>query len=48
MPARAAWISGCRIGVRPTWGIYRSLGDTSGALRDCFPLLDNMRAYQKQ
>jgi chitin-binding protein len=34
--------------VRPKWGIYRSLGDTSGALRDCFLLLDNMRAYQKQ
>jgi hypothetical protein len=34
--------------VRPKWGIYRSLGDKSGALRDCFLLLDNMRAYRKQ
>jgi hypothetical protein len=34
--------------VRPKWGIYRSLGDKSGSLRDCFLLLDNMRAYRKQ
>jgi chitin-binding protein len=34
--------------VRPKWGIYRSLGDTSGALRDCYLLLGNMRAHRKQ
>ena len=34
--------------VRPKWGIYRSLGDKSGSLRDCFLLLDNMRAYKRQ
>lgn len=32
--------------VRPKWGIYRSLGDTSGSLRDCYLLLSNMRGYQ--
>jgi len=32
--------------VRPKWGIYRSLGDTSGSLQNCFLLLTNMRAYQ--
>jgi len=32
--------------VRPKWGIYRSLGDTSGSLRDTFMLLRNLRAYQ--
>jgi hypothetical protein len=32
--------------VRPKWGIYRSLGDTSGSLQDCYLLLTNMRAYQ--
>lgn len=32
--------------VRPKWGIYRSLGDTSGSLRDTYLLLRNMRAYQ--
>ena len=32
--------------VRPKWGIYRSLGDTSGSLRDCYLLITNMRAYQ--
>ncbi len=32
--------------VRPKWGIYRSLGDTSGSLRDCYLLLTNMRAYR--
>ncbi|CCK24775.1 hypothetical protein BN159_0396 [Streptomyces davaonensis JCM 4913] len=32
--------------VRPKWGIYRSLGDTSGSLRDTYLLLRNMRAYE--
>jgi Carbohydrate binding module (family 35)/Carbohydrate binding module (family 6) len=32
--------------VRPKWGIYRSLGDTSGSIQDCFLLIRNMRAYQ--
>lgn len=32
--------------VRPKWGIYRSLGDTSGSLQDCYLLLRNMRGYQ--
>ena len=32
--------------VRPKWGIYRSLGDTSGSLRDCFMLTRAMRAFQ--
>lgn len=32
--------------VRPKWGIYRSLGDSSGSLRDCYMLLSNMRGYQ--
>jgi chitin-binding protein len=32
--------------VRPKWGIYRSLGDTSGSLQNCYMLLTNMRAYQ--
>jgi hypothetical protein len=32
--------------VRPKWGIYRSLGDTSGSLQDCYQLIRNMRAYQ--
>jgi hypothetical protein len=32
--------------VRPKWGIYRSLGDTSGSLQDCHMLLSNMRGYQ--
>lgn len=32
--------------VRPKWGIYRSLGDTSGSLRDTYLLVRNMRAYQ--
>lgn len=32
--------------VRPKWGIYRSLGDTSGSLQDCYQLITNMRAYQ--
>ncbi|RKT53370.1 Tat pathway signal sequence domain protein [Saccharothrix australiensis] len=30
--------------LRPKWGIYRSLGDTSGALRDCHLLLRDLRA----
>lgn len=33
--------------VRPKWGIYRSLGDTSGSLRDTYLLLRDMRAYQQ-
>jgi hypothetical protein len=32
--------------VRPKWGIYRSLGDTSGSLQNCYLLLTNLRAYQ--
>ncbi|CCK26259.1 hypothetical protein BN159_1880 [Streptomyces davaonensis JCM 4913] len=32
--------------VRPKWGIYRSLGDTSGSLQDCHMLLGNLRGYQ--
>lgn len=32
--------------VRPKWGIYRSLGDTSGSLRDTYLLLKNLKAYQ--
>lgn len=32
--------------VRPKWGIYRSLGDSSGSLQDCHLLYSNMRAYQ--
>ncbi|QDQ14598.1 Tat pathway signal sequence domain protein [Streptomyces spectabilis] len=32
--------------VRPKWGIYRSLGDTSGSIRDTYMLLTDMRAYQ--
>ncbi|WP_330286658.1 Tat pathway signal sequence domain protein [Streptomyces sp. NBC_00576] len=32
--------------VRPKWGIYRSLGDTSGSLQDCYLLLRNLRGYQ--
>ncbi len=32
--------------VRPKWGIYRSLGDTSGSLQNCHLLLSNMRGYQ--
>jgi chitin-binding protein len=32
--------------VRPKWGIYRSLGDTSGSLADCYLLIRAMRAYQ--
>jgi hypothetical protein len=32
--------------VRPKWGIYRSLGDTSGSLQDAYLLLTNLRGYQ--
>ncbi|ANW17340.1 hypothetical protein [Streptomyces clavuligerus] len=32
--------------VRPKWGIYRSLGDSSGSLQDCYLLLSRMRGYQ--
>jgi hypothetical protein len=32
--------------VRPKWGIYRSLGDTSGSLQDTYLLLRNMRGYR--
>ncbi|WP_406175379.1 Tat pathway signal sequence domain protein [Streptomyces sp. NBC_00996] len=32
--------------VRPKWGIYRSLGDTSGSLQDCYLLLTNLRGCQ--
>ncbi|MFI5684234.1 Tat pathway signal sequence domain protein [Streptomyces sp. NPDC051636] len=32
--------------VRPKWGIYRSLGDTSGSLQDTYLLLKNLRGYQ--
>ncbi|SNX55718.1 polysaccharide lyase-like protein [Streptomyces sp. TLI_55] len=32
--------------VRPKWGIYRSLGDTSGSLQNCYLQLTNLRGYQ--
>jgi hypothetical protein len=32
--------------VRPKWGIYRSLGDTSGSLHDTYLLVRHLRAYQ--
>jgi chitin-binding protein len=32
--------------VRPKWGIYRSLGDTSGSLQDTYLLLTRLRGYQ--
>ncbi|MDQ0906413.1 hypothetical protein QFZ22_002398 [Streptomyces canus] len=32
--------------VRPKWGIYRSLGDTSGSLQDTYLLLTGLRGYQ--
>ncbi|WP_308258731.1 heparin lyase I family protein [Saccharothrix obliqua] len=32
--------------LRPKWGIYRSLGDTSGALQDCYLLLRDLKAYK--
>jgi chitin-binding protein len=31
--------------VRPKWGIYRSLSDRAN-LRDCYLLINRMRAYQ--
>jgi hypothetical protein len=31
---------------RPKWGIYRSLGDSSGSLHDTYLLLTDMRAYE--
>ncbi|SHF37423.1 heparin lyase I family protein [Streptoalloteichus hindustanus] len=34
--------------VRPKWGIYRSVRDTTGALRDCHLLIRNLRAYQRK
>jgi hypothetical protein len=33
--------------VRPKWGIYRSVLDTSGSLQNCYLLISNMRAYKK-
>lgn len=32
--------------VRPKWGIYRSLGDTSGSLQDTYMLTRNHKAYE--
>ncbi|MGH4028947.1 heparin lyase I family protein [Actinomycetota bacterium Odt1-20B] len=32
--------------VRPKWGIYRSLGDTSGSLQNTYMLLTDLRGYQ--
>lgn len=32
--------------VRPKWGIYRSLGDTSGSLQNTYLLLRNLKAYE--
>jgi len=32
--------------ARPKWGIYRSLGDSSGSLQYCYLLLRNLRAYE--
>ena len=32
--------------LRPKWGIYRSLGDTSGSLQNCYLLLRNLKAYK--
>ncbi|MFD9945243.1 carbohydrate-binding protein [Nonomuraea sp. NPDC059023] len=32
--------------VRPKWGIYRSLGDTSGSLQNCHLLLTNLKSYK--
>ncbi|MER5772156.1 Tat pathway signal sequence domain protein [Streptomyces sp. NPDC001985] len=32
--------------VRPKWGIYRSLEDSSGSLENCHLLLTNLRGYQ--
>jgi chitin-binding protein len=33
--------------VRPKWGIYRSVQDTSGSLHPCYLLLSNMRGYKR-
>jgi len=33
--------------VRPKWGIYRSVQDTSGSLHPCYLLLSGMRAYRR-
>jgi chitin-binding protein len=32
--------------LRPKWGIYRSLDDTSGSLQDCHLLLRDLKAYK--
>ncbi|TWP49079.1 Tat pathway signal sequence domain protein [Lentzea tibetensis] len=32
--------------LRPKWGIYRSLGDSSGSLQNCYLLLRNLKAYK--
>ncbi|NUT95297.1 MAG: Tat pathway signal sequence domain protein [Saccharothrix sp.] len=32
--------------LRPKWGIYRSLGDTSGSIKDCHLLLRGLKAYK--
>jgi hypothetical protein len=32
--------------VRPKWGIYRSLGDSSGSLQDTYMLTRNHKAYE--
>jgi hypothetical protein len=32
--------------VRPKWGIYRSIRDTSGSLEDTYLLITKLRAYQ--
>ncbi|MEU1400779.1 Tat pathway signal sequence domain protein [Streptomyces sp. NPDC005728] len=32
--------------ARPKWGIYRSLGDTSGSLQNTYLLLSNLRGHQ--
>ncbi|MFF1549327.1 Tat pathway signal sequence domain protein [Streptomyces sp. NPDC058291] len=32
--------------VRPKWGVYRSLGDTSGSLQDTYLLLTGLRGYR--
>ena len=32
--------------LRPKWGIYRSLGDTSGSLQNCYLLLRDLKAYK--
>jgi hypothetical protein len=34
--------------LRPKWGIYRSLGDTSGSVKTTYILLSDMRAYTCQ